>query len=95
MKNTFKSFVLGGLVAGALLASITPVFARDYWHWSSEHNRWDRRADLRSDYHDLEQAKWQLERDRDHHASRQTLRNDEGRIKDIEHDINADRSALR
>ena len=49
MKNTLKSFVLGGLVAGALLASTTPVFARDYWHWSSEHNRWDRRADLRSD----------------------------------------------
>jgi hypothetical protein len=95
MKNTLKSFVLGGLVAGALLASTTPVFARDYWHWSSEHNRWDRRADLRSDYHDLEQAKRQLERDRDHHASRQTLRNDDGRIKDIEHDINADRSALR
>ena len=95
MKNTLKSFVLGGLVAGALLASTTPVFARDYWHWSSEHNRWDRRADLRSDYHDLEQAKWQLERDRDHHASRETLRNDEGRIKDIEHDINTDRSDLR
>ena len=95
MKNTLKSLILGGLVAGGLLASTTLAFARDYWHWSSEHNRWDRRADLRSDYHDLEQAKWQLERDRDHHASRQTLRNDEGRIKDIEHDINADRSALR
>jgi hypothetical protein len=34
-----------------LLATTTPVFARDYWHWSREYNRCDRRADLRSDYH--------------------------------------------
>jgi hypothetical protein len=95
MNGKLKTLILSGFVSGALLASTTPVFARDYWHWSSEHNRWDRRADLRSDYHDLEQAKWQLERDRDHHASRETLRNDEGRIKDIEHDINTDRSDLR
>ena len=95
MKNTLKSLVLGGLVTGALLASTTPVSARDYWHWSSEHNSWDRRADLRSDYHDLEQAKRELERDRSHHASRQTLRSDEARIRDIDHDINADRSGLR
>ena len=91
MKNTLKSLVFGGLVAGALLASTTPVFARDYWHWSREHNRWDHRADLRTDYHDLEQAKRQLERDRSHHASRQTVRSDEARIRDIDHDINADR----
>lgn len=91
MKNTLKSLVFGGLVAGALLASTTPVFARDYWHWSREHNRWDHRADLRTDYHDLEEAKRQLERDRSHHASRQTVRGDEARIRDIDHDINADR----
>ena len=92
MKYTLKTLVLGGLVAGGLLASTTPVFARDYWHWSSEHNRWDHRADLRSDYHDLEEAKRQLERDRSHHASRQTVQSDEARIRDIDHDINADRS---
>ena len=91
MKNTLKSLVFGGLLAGALLASTTPVFARDYWHWSREHNRWDRRADLRSDYHDLEEAKRQLERDSSHHASRQIVRSDEARIRDIDHDINADR----
>ena len=68
MKNTLKSLILGGLVAGGLLASTTLAFARDYWHWSREHNRWDRRADLRSD---------------------------EARIRDIDHEINADRSELR
>ena len=68
-----------------------PVFAEDYWHWSKEHNRWDRRADLRSDRHDLEEAKRQLDHDRSHHASRHKLAEDETRIKDIEHDIYADR----
>jgi hypothetical protein len=50
---------------------------------------------LRSDYHDLEEAKQQLERDRSHHASRHTLTNDEARIRDIEHDIHDDRRALK
>jgi hypothetical protein len=95
MKSTVRSLVLGGLVAGGLLASTTPVFARDYWHWSREYNRWDHGADLRSDYHDLEEAKRQLERDRSHHASRHTLTNDEARIRDIEHDIHDDRRALK
>ncbi|MGN6718847.1 MAG: hypothetical protein ACTHLX_15810 [Candidatus Binatia bacterium] len=95
MKSTVRSLVLGGLVAGGLLASTTPVFARDYWHWSREYKRWDHRADLRSDYHDLEEAKRQLERDRSRHASRHTLTNDEARIRDIEHDIHDDRRALK
>jgi len=55
-ENTLKNFVLGGLVSGTLLATTTPVFARDYWHRSREYNRCDHRADLRSDYHDLEEA---------------------------------------
>ena len=91
MKNKLKSFIVGGFVTATLLATTAPVFAHDYWHWSRQYNRWDHRADLRSDYHDLEEAKRQLERDRSHHASRQTVRSDEARIRDIDHDINADR----
>ena len=83
------------LVVGALLAGVLAVpaagWARDYWHWSKEHNRWDRRADLRSDYRDLEQAKQQLQYDHSHHASRKKLAEDDARIKDIERDIRADR----
>jgi hypothetical protein len=90
MKNKWKSLMTGGLMTGALLAASGPVFAHDYWHWSREYSRWDHRADLRSDYHDLASAKSELEHDRRHHASRQTLRNDEARIRDIEHDIHAD-----
>ena len=71
MKNRLKGIILCSLVSGALLASTTPVFAHDNWHWSREHNRWDHRADLRSDYRDLDEAKRQLEHDRSHHASRQ------------------------
>jgi len=51
-----EKLCLGGLVSGTLLATTTPVFARDYWHRSREYNRCDHRADLRSDYHDLEEA---------------------------------------
>ena len=79
-----------GLLTGALLTTTGPAFAHDYWHWSREDNRWDHRADLRSDYHDLASAKSELEHDRSHHASRETLRYDEARIRDIEHDIHAD-----
>jgi len=50
---------------------------------------------LRSDCHDLEEAKRQLEHDRSQHASRHTLTNDETRIRDIEHDIHDDRRALK
>ena len=91
MRNKLKAFILGTFVTGGLLATTGQAFANDYWHWSKEHNRWDRRADLRSDRHDLEEAKRQLDHDRSHHASRHKLTEDEARIKDIEHDIYADR----
>jgi len=57
MRNKLKAFILGTFVTGGLLATTGQAFANDYWHWSKEHNRWDRRADLRSDRHDLEEAK--------------------------------------
>jgi hypothetical protein len=58
--------------------------ARDYWHWSKDHNRWDLRADIRSDRRDLEEARRQLEYDNSHHARREKLAEDNARIKDIE-----------
>ena len=94
MNRKFKTFILGTFLAGVL---ITPAsaWARDYWHWSRDNNRRDRRADLRSDYRDLEEARRQLEYDRRHHASRKKLAQDEERIRDIERDIRAYRSARR
>ena len=93
MRRKIKTAVLGTFIAGALM---TPaLWLADNWHWSKEHNRWDRRAELRSDYRDLERARQQLEYDRRHHASRRKLAEDEARIRDIEREINADRRARR
>jgi hypothetical protein len=84
-----RNFLFGGLVAGSLLASAIPAMARDYWHWNN--NRWDRRADIRSDQHDLAQARRQLDWDRSHRASHRTIVQDETRISDIERDLREDR----
>jgi hypothetical protein len=94
MKN-IKLLACCSLVTVSLLGPASSVLARDYWHWSKDHNRWDRRADLRSDSHDLEQARRQLDYDRRHHASRRKIAEDEARIRDIERDIQADRRARR
>ena len=90
IQNVYFRYILAGVL-------ITPAsaWARDYWHWSRDNNRWDRRAELRSDYRDLEEARRQLEYDRRHHASRKKLAQDEERIRDIERDIRAYRSARR
>jgi len=91
--QNLKTAVLGTFIAGALM---TPALGlADNWHWSKEHNRWDRRAELRSDYRDLERARQQLEQDRRHHASRRKIAEDEARIRDIEREVNADRRARR
>lgn len=95
MKKKLKVLILSSIVGAAFLAMNRPVFAEDYWHWSIAQNRWERRADLRSDYHDLDEAKRQLEHDRSHHASRHKLDEDQARIRDIEHDIHVDQRALR
>lgn len=93
MTNTIKLFTLSSFVIVSLLAPASSVLARDYWHWSN--NRWERRANLRSDYHDLEQARRQLDYDRRHHASRKKIAEDEARVRDIERDIQVDRRAHR
>ena len=94
MKNTLKTLVIGGLVAGSLTASAGSVFARDYWHWSDRERRWDYRADVRSDRRDLAQARRQLEYDRAHHASRRTIARDVDRIHAIENELREDRQAF-
>lgn len=94
MNRKFKTFILGTFLAGVLITPASAL-ARDYWHWSGDYNRWERRADLRSSYRDLEEAKRQLEYHRRHHASRRQLAIDEERIRDIERDIRAIRNARR
>jgi hypothetical protein len=94
MDRKIKTVVLGSFLAGVLMTPASGL-ARDYWHWSKDNSRWDRRADLRSDQRDLEEARRQLEFDRRHHASRRKLAEDEARIRDIERDIRVDRQAHR
>lgn len=95
MNNRMQTLVFAAIVAGSLMLQTTPAVARDYWHWSEREHRWNRRADLRSDYRDLAEARRQLEWDRRHHASRRKILEDEARIRDLERDIHQDRRALR
>jgi hypothetical protein len=89
-----RNFLFGGLVAGSLLASAVPAMAaRDYWHWNN--NKWERRADMRTDQQDLARARRQLSWDRSHGASRRTIAQDEARINDIERDLREDRRLSR
>ena len=94
MNRKIKTVVLGTFLAGMLMSPASGL-AREYWHWSKDSSRWDRRVDLRSDYRDLEEAKRQLEYDRRHRASRRKIAEDEARIRDIERDIRVDRRAQR
>jgi Spy/CpxP family protein refolding chaperone len=86
--------VTGVLTTGALMMPVS-ASAADYWHWSAKEKRWDHRADLRSDQQDLAEARRQLEYDRNHHANRRKIAEDEARVRDIEHEVHADRAAVR
>jgi hypothetical protein len=94
MNYKIAAFVTGVLTAGALMMPIS-ASATDYWHWSAKERRWDHRANLRSDKQDLAEARRQLNYDRNHHASRRKIAEDEARVRDIERDIHADRAAIR
>ena len=83
-----KNIVFSGLLATSLMVSAVPAMARDYWHW--HHDRWERRADLRTEQDDLNRARRQLNYDRAHHASRRVIAQDEARIRDIERDLRED-----
>ena len=95
MSIKVKSLMSSTVLAGTLILSAAPAMARDYWHWQEKEHRWDHRADLRSDQRDLAQARRQLDYDRAHRASRRTIAQDEGRIRDIERDIRGDLRAQR
>lgn len=94
MNYKIAAVVTSVLTAGALMMPIS-ASAADYWHWSAKEKRWDHRADLRSDQQDLAEARRQLEYDRNHHANRRKISEDETRVKDIERDVHADREAVR
>ena len=83
MKINVKTWLLSGLLAGTL---VTPVMARDFWHWRDDDHRWEHRAEW-SDDRDLAEARRQLAYDREHHAARERLAEHERRIKDIERDL--------
>lgn len=95
MFTKIKTLMSSTVLAGSIVLSVAPVMARDYWHWYDKDNRWEHRANVRSDQRDLAQARRQLEYDRTHHASRRTLAQDEARIRDIERDIRVDLHARR
>jgi hypothetical protein len=90
MNNKGKVLLASGFLAGSLLFSAGPAAARDYWHWSGTHNRWEHNAQIRSDQEDLNRARRELESDRAHHANRRTIAQDEARIRDLERDLHQD-----
>jgi hypothetical protein len=100
MNRKINGLIFGSFILGSLAISTGPAMARDYWqardywHWSEREQRWDRRAELRSEYRDLEQARRQLEYDLRHGASRRRIAQDEARIRDIELAIREDRRQL-
>ena len=94
MNRKINGLIFGSFILGSLAISTGPAMARDYWHWSEREQRWDRRAELRSEYRDLEQARRQLEYDLHHGASRRRIARDEARIRDIELVIREDRRQL-
>jgi len=93
MDHKIKPMALSTVVVGVLMTPASGL-ARDYWHWWKHDNRWDRRADLRSDYQNLEKRN-----DNDNvtdalmrvTAKSPKMRRGSG----IEHDIHADRRARR
>ena len=68
-----KKLVLGGLIAGTLMASAGPVLADSPWRWGRPNLARSSRSELRSDYARLEAARARLEYDRRHNASRYRL----------------------
>jgi hypothetical protein len=95
MHNKFKRLFFTAIVGGCLMLEAAPALAHEYWHWAARERRWERRADLRSDYRDLAEARRQLEWDLRHNASRRKIAEDRARIRDMEREIRDDRRAMR
>ncbi len=85
-----KKLVLGGLIAGTLMASAGPVLADSPW-WGRPNVARSSRSELRSDYARLEAARARLEYDRRHNASRYRLAQDRAAIQAILNEIERDR----
>jgi hypothetical protein len=88
--NKLKNVVLGGLIAGTLLASVGPALAIDRG-WGYQNQRYENRGEFRGDYARLQQARAKLEYDLRHHASRRRLAQDQAAIQAILDDIQRDR----
>ena len=86
-----KKLVLGGLIAGTLMASAGPVLADSPWWWGRSNLARSSRSELRSDYARLEAARARLEYDRRHNASRYRLAQDRAAIQAILDEIERDR----
>ncbi len=95
MHLSIRTLRMATFIAVPLLMQVAPALAKDYWHWVEREHRWERRADVRSDRKDLDQARRQLRYDRNHHAGRRTIARDEARIRDLERDIREDEQERR
>ena len=95
MTGRIKTILITTFIAASLMMQAAPALATDYWHWSEKEHRWDHRADLRSDRNDLAEARRQLRYDRNHHAGRRKIAEDEARIRDLERVTRDDRRTVR
>ena len=94
MKRKMHGLIFGSLVLGSLAVSANSALAQYDWRWSERDYRWERRADLRRDYRELEEARRQLDFDLRHGASRWRIAQDEARIREIEDAIRDGRREL-
>ena len=92
MNRKINGLIFGSLIFGSLVVSTNSAMAQ--WRWSDNEERWERRADLRREYRELEDARRQLEYDLRRGASRWRIAEDEARIREIEAAIRADRREL-
>ena len=88
--NKVKNVVLGGLIAGTLLASVAPALATDR-EWGHQNQRYGNYGELGGDHARLERARAKLRYDLSHHASRRRLAQDRAEIQAILDDIQRDR----
>ena len=94
MNRKMTGLIFGSLILGSLAISTNSAMAQYDWRWSEREQRWERRADLRREFRELEEARRQLEFDLRHGASRRRIADDEARIREIEDAIRADRREL-
>src|SRR5262245_7608147 len=85
MKRKIKNLLFGSLVLGSLVISANPAMARHEWRYE-----WERRADWRHDYRELDEARRQLNYDLRHGASRRRIAADEARVRALENRMYAD-----